>query len=225
MLSLLALNHITLEPQNIITDLSLRFGLNALVLALIVWGIYFPSARRKEYVFTYALISKTVFFMTYFLASVELELGFALGLFAIFGIIRYRTSTIPIKEMTYLFLLIAVAVINAVSKQEYLYPGVVVANAVFVVLSLGMERLWMNKGEQRKSIVYEKIELLRPDKKQALMEDIQQRTGLEIHKVEIGHIDFLKDVALLTIYFVADKSSGVLSDYEVINGSYDADED
>ncbi|MCU4173947.1 DUF4956 domain-containing protein [Carboxylicivirga sp. N1Y90] len=208
-----------ISEGSVLLSLFVRFVSNFLVLAIIVWGIYFPSARRKEYVFTYALISKTVFFMTFFLASVELELGFALGLFAIFGIIRYRTSTIPIREMTYLFLLIAVAVINAVSLEEYLFPEVFIANVVFVLLAFLMEKLWMNKGEQRKTIVYEKIELLRPEKREALHDDLHRRTGLDIHKVEIGHIDFLKDTAVLTVYFSSIKSDTILSDFEVINGS------
>lgn len=205
--------------DSVLLNLAVRFLFNFIVLAILIWGIYFPSARRKEYVFTYALISKTVFFMTFFLASVELELGFALGLFAIFGIIRYRTSTIPIREMTYLFLLIAVAVINAVALEEYLFPEVLITNVVFIAIAYLMEKLWMNKGEQRKTIVYEKIELLRPENKESLMEDLHKRTGLVIHKVEIGHIDFLKDTAILTVYFSSIEANGVLSDFEVINGA------
>ncbi len=205
--------------DSVLLSLVVRFVFNFIVLAILVWGIYFPSARRKEYVFTFALISNTVFFMTFFLASVELELGFALGLFAIFGIIRYRTSTIPIREMTYLFLLIAIAVINAVSLEEYLYPEVLITNVVFVALAFLMEKLWMNKGEQRKTIVYEKIELLRPENKESLMADLHKRTGLVIHKVEIGHIDFLKDTAVLTVYFSSINTAGILSDFEVINGA------
>lgn len=205
--------------DSVLLSLVVRFVFNFIVLAILIWGIYFPSARRKEYVFTYALISNTVFFMTFFLASVELELGFALGLFAIFGIIRYRTTTIPIREMTYLFVLIAVAVINAVADEQYLYPEVLITNVVFIALSFLMEKLWMNKGEQRKTIVYEKIELLRPENKEKLMADLHKRTGLVIHKVEIGHVDFLKDTAMITVYFSATESNGILSDFEVINGA------
>jgi len=161
--------------------------------------------------------------MTFFLASVKLELGFALGLFAIFGIIRYRTATIPIREMTYLFLLIAVAVINAVALEEYIYPEVMITNVVFLALAFLMEKLWMNKGEQRKTIVYEKIELLRPENREALYTDLHKRTGLVIHKVEIGHIDFLKDTAILTVYF-STMDNNVLSDFEVINEVHTEDD-
>lgn len=210
--------------NSVLFNLLIRFALNAIVLAIIVWAIYFRSVRRKEYVFTYVLISNTVFFMTFFLASVKLELGFALGLFAIFGIIRYRTATIPIREMTYLFLLIAVAVINAVALDEFIFPEVVIANLVFVMLSYVMEKLWMNKGEHRKTIVYEKIELLSPEKREALFADLNKRTGLVIHKVEIGQIDFLKDTAILTVYFSSSEAKSVLSDFEVINEAHSEDD-
>ncbi len=210
--------------EYVLFSLFVRFSLNFIVLAILVWGIYFPSVRRKEYVFTYVLISNTVFFMTFFLASVKLELGFALGLFAIFGIIRYRTATIPIREMTYLFVLIAIAVINAVALDEYFFPEVVLTNLVFVVVAYMMEKLWMNKGEHRKTIVFEKIELLRPENREALFADLNKRTGLVIRKIEIGHIDFLKDTAILTVYFSSSDAKTVLSDFEVINEEHTEDE-
>lgn len=214
-----------LTHSSALLDLVIRLGSNLIVLTSIVWGIYFPSSRRKEYVFTYALISITVFFMCFFLAGVKLELGFALGLFAIFGIIRYRTTTIPIREMTYLFLLIAVAVINAVAHKSYFFPELVIANVFFIFISWAMERLWMNKGEQRKTIVYEKIELLRPERRAELIADLKLRTGLDIHKVEIGHVDFLKDISNITIYFTARPNNINLPDFEILHQHVDTDDD
>ncbi|MBI9062611.1 MAG: DUF4956 domain-containing protein [Marinilabiliaceae bacterium] len=214
-----------LSHEPVLLELIVRLVLNLAVLGTVVWGIYFPSARRKEYVFTYVLISITVFFMCFFLAAVKLELGFALGLFAIFGIIRYRTSTIPIREMTYLFLIIAVAVINGVAHKSYFFPELVIANAIFILMSWAMERLWMNKGEQRKTIVYEKIELLRPDRRSDLIEDLKKRTGLDIHKVEIGHVDFLKDISDITIYFTARVNNINLPDFEILHRHVDTDDD
>jgi len=214
-----------LSQSPVLLELVVRLVFNLAVLGTVVWGIYFPSARRKEYVFTYVLISITVFFMCFFLAAVKLELGFALGLFAIFGIIRYRTSTIPIREMTYLFLIIAVAVINGVAHKSYFFPELVIANATFILMSWAMERLWMNKGEQRKTIVYEKIELLRPDRRPDLIEDLKMRTGLDIHKVEIGHVDFLKDISDITIYFTAKANNINLPDFEILHRHVDTDDE
>ncbi|TAJ13182.1 DUF4956 domain-containing protein [Marinilabiliaceae bacterium JC017] len=200
-------------------DFIIRLLINMVVLAIVIWGIYYRSTHRKEYVFTYALMGIAIFFMTYLLAAVKLELGFALGLFAIFGIIRFRTITIPIREMTYLFLIIAASVINAVAHKNHLFPEVVLADLMLVLVSWAMEKFWMNKGEQRKTIVYERIEFLKPDRRLELKKDLEERTGLAIHRVEIGQIDFLKDVAQIVIYFSNVESNSNLSDYEMVEES------
>jgi hypothetical protein len=198
-------------------DFFVRIFLNFFVLLIVIWGIYYPSTRRKEYVFSYALMSMAVFFVAYLLSAVKIELGFALGLFAIFGIIRYRTTTMPIREMTYLFLIIAIAIINGVGHADYLFPQIILANVLFVVIAWLLERLWMNKGEQRKTIVYERIDLVKPERREELKKDIEQRTGLIINRIEIGEIDFLKDVARVVIYFSSPGNDTNLSDYEMLD--------
>ena len=152
------------------------------------------------------LISLTVFILCVLLDDVKLQLGFALGLFAIFGIIRYRTDPIPIKEMTYLFLVIGVSVVNALANKKISYAELLFANFIIVFITFGMERLWLLKHESRKMILYEKIELIVPDKKELLLDDLKARTGLEIIRYEIKKIDLVRDVANICVYYYEEES-------------------
>ena len=172
-------------------ELLVRFFFNFGVALVIVRSIYYPITRRKDYLFTYLLFSVIVFFLCQLLSSVKLGLGFALGLFAIFGIIRYRTDPIPIKEMTYLFVVIGLAAINGLANRKISYAELVFTNLTIIAVTYGLEKLWLLKSESRKTVVLEKIELIKPENLQLLLEDLRERTGLNIHRVEIGRIDFL----------------------------------
>jgi hypothetical protein len=171
----------------------------------IVRYLYYPATKNKDYLFTYLLISVTVFFLCFLLENVKLELGFALGLFAIFGIIRYRTDPIPIKEMTYLFIIIGISVMNALVNKKISHAEVVFTNLIFIALTYGLEKIWLLKHESRKNITFEKIELILPEKRQELLEDLKLRTGLNITRVEVKSIDFLRDTAQLRIFFFDDE--------------------
>jgi hypothetical protein len=179
--------------------LALRFGLNLAVTVGIVRGLYYRAARRPDYVFTYILISTTVFLLCFLLESVKLELGFALGLFAIFGIIRYRTDAVPIKEMTYLFVIIGVAVMNALSNKKVSYSELAFANAAIVVTLAVLESSWLTRGESKLPVVYEKVELLAPARREELMTDLRLRTGLDVTRVEVHRVSFLRDTADITV--------------------------
>ena len=179
---------------------------NLLIILIIVRYIYYPVTKNKDYLFTYLLISLTVFLLCVLLDSVKLQLGFALGLFAIFGIIRYRTDPIPIKEMTYLFLVIGISVVNALANKKISYAELVFANLLIVFVTFGMERLWLLKHETRKNITYEKIDLIVPEKREELMEDLRNRTGINIIRIEIRRIDFLRDIANIRIFYYEDNS-------------------
>ena len=139
--------------------------------------------------------------MIILLDNVKLELGFALGLFAIFGIIRYRTDPIPIKEMTYLFLVIGISVINALANKKISYLELVFANFFIIGITYGLEKIWLVKHESRKNISYEKIELIKPDKREELLLDLKERTGIDIIRIEIGRIDFLRDTVNIRIFY------------------------
>tara|TARA_B100001146_G_scaffold217180_1_gene221485 strand:- start:290 stop:934 length:645 start_codon:yes stop_codon:yes gene_type:complete len=176
------------------------------IVIIIVRYIYYPVTKNKDYLFTYLLISLTVFLLCVLLDSVKLQLGFALGLFAIFGIIRYRTDPIPIKEMTYLFLVIGISVVNALSNKKISYAELVFANLLIVFVTYGMEKIWLLRHESRKNIIYEKIELIKPERREELIEDLKERTGIDIIRVEIRRIDFLRDVANVRIFYYEEDS-------------------
>tara|TARA_B100001142_G_C14340717_1_gene657762 strand:- start:1117 stop:1755 length:639 start_codon:yes stop_codon:yes gene_type:complete len=187
--------------------LLLKTFFNLTVVAIIARGIYYPLTKNKDYLFTYLLISLTVFVLCVLLDDVKLQLGFALGLFAIFGIIRYRTDPIPIKEMTYLFLVIGISVVNALANKKISHAELVFANAMIVFVTYGMERLWLLKHESRKNIIYEKIELIIPEKHDELLQDLKTRTGIDIIRFEVKRIDFLRDVANICIYYYEENRS------------------
>ena len=174
---------------------------NLSIVLIIVRYIYYPVTKNKDYLFTYFLISLTVFLLCVLLDSVKLELGFALGLFAIFGIIRYRTDPIPIKEMTYLFLVIGISVINALANKKISYSELVFANFMIVGITFGLEKIWLLKHESRKNVIYEKIDLIKPESREELIVDLKDRTGIDVVRVEIRRIDFLKDIAYLRIFY------------------------
>jgi hypothetical protein len=182
------------------SSLLLRFGFNAVATTFVV-VLYSRISKRKEFYFSYFAISISVFLLVYLLENVTLELGFALGLFAIFGIIRYRTDAIPPKEMTYLFVIIAVSVINALSEDYVGYFGLTMVNLLLIGTLGALERVLMMRQEDSLQIVYENILNLHKDKEDELLQDLEDRTGIIIKRYKIDKIDFLRDVARITIYF------------------------
>lgn len=182
-------------------DLVIRSVFNLGVVLLLVRGLYYRITPRKEYLFTYILISVVVFFMVFLLENVGVELGFALGLFAIFGMLRYRTQQIPIREMTYLFLVIGVSVINSLANRRVSYAELLLTNSAIVLITFLLEKVFLMKTETKKLVFYEKIELIKPDMRDELIADLEARTGLTIHRVEIDRIDYLRDAARIYIYY------------------------
>lgn len=185
----------------------LRLMLNLGVTTVLVRLIYYPMTKRKDYMFTYMLVSVSIFFLCYLLSNVQLDLAFALGLFAIFGIIRYRTDAIPTKEMTYLFIVIGLAVMNSL-VAGITVAEILLANGLIVGLAYGLERLWLLRHESFKIVLYERIELIKSGNRRALKADLEERTGIIINRVEVGRIDFLRDTALVKIYFYEDAQEG-----------------
>ncbi len=191
--------------------LGIRLAINLSVLYIIIRLLYYPKARRKDYLFTYFLIGIITFFLCFGLKKLDIDTGMGLGLFAIFGIIRYRTDAIEIKEMTYLFLVIGLSVVNAmlatqVEKGMYqinLFELGVINITVIAVLFI-MEYLWLVKHETRKVVNYDRVDLLQPDKYDEMKLDLETKTGLVINRFEIGKIDYLNDTCMVRIYFYAD---------------------
>ncbi|MEY3742634.1 MAG: hypothetical protein RL371_1545 [Bacteroidota bacterium] len=193
--------------------LLMRFGINLFFLTLLIRVLYYSKTRRKDYLFTYYLIGTITFFLCFGLMQMDIDTGMGLGLFAIFGIIRYRTDAIEIKEMTYLFMIIGISVVNALASNDLSVSEVAVINVSVVLLTYILENLWLMKHETRKTINYERIDLIKPENYDLLKADLEKRTGLIINRVEVGKIDFLNDTALLRIYYYADEQE--FSDYHV----------
>lgn len=195
-----------------ILRMTLRFSFNLAMVIILVRLIYYPITKRKDYLSTYILISVSIFFLCSLLENVKLELGFALGLFAIFGIIRYRTDPIPIKEMTYLFLVIGISVMNALANKKVSHTELAITNVVIIIVAYALERVFLLKHETTKKIVYERIDLIVPERYEDLMGDLKYRTGLNINRVEIGNIDFLRDTANIRIFYYEDEQTHSFED-------------
>lgn len=179
------------------------FGINLLVCWIITHFLYYPKSKRRDYYFTYLLFSTAIFFILYQLQNMKIEVGIALGLFGIFSMIRYRTEQLPIREMTYLFVLIAISIINGAGMASS-YASFIATNVLFIVLIGVLEAAGMSRHKAQKIITYEKIELIKPERREDLLADLKERTGLDIVKVQVGSIDFLKDTAFLKVTYIPD---------------------
>jgi hypothetical protein len=190
-----------------IINLSIGALVNLLVALTVVAGIYYPSTRNKSMVFSFVAFNTVTYFVIGLLTSVELSIGVGFGLFAIFSVLRYRTAEIPIREMTYLFVVIALPVVNAILIPREAIAQLLVANIFVIVVMWVMEKGWGFNFEQQKTVHYERVDLIAPVYYEQLLADLRQRTGLPIKRVEVGEIDFVRDMAELTIYYDAPKRS------------------
>ena len=188
------------EQMSEFWNLLIRFAFNAVASAFVVF-LYSRISKRKEFYFSYFAISIAVFLLVFLLESVTLELGFALGLFAIFGIIRYRTDAIPPKEMTYLFVIIAVSVINALSEDHVGYIGLTLVNVLLIGTLGALEKVHLMRQEDSLQVIYENIENIHKEREDELIKDLETRTGIKIKRYQIDKIDFLRDIARITIFF------------------------
>ena len=195
---------IELFNQKDLVKLFVRFLIDFAFTFVIVRVLYFAANRRKDYLFTFIVFNLLTFFICFLLRKVPMELGFALGLFAVFGILRYRTEPIPIKEMTYLFIVIGLAMINALANKKVSWAELVFVNTTILLVTLSFEKLWFNNEIQSKNVVYERIDLIKIEHRLEMIKDLKERTGLDIVRVQIGKIDLLRDIAIVTVFFRAD---------------------
>ncbi|HML22270.1 MAG TPA: DUF4956 domain-containing protein [Aggregatilinea sp.] len=184
-------------------DTLMNFALNLAIVFVIVRLIYYPRQRDKNYVFTFFVFNTVVFFVMGLLNNSDISVGVGFGLFAIFSILRYRTDTIPIREMTYLFVLIALPVLNSILLSGEAYGEFAVANMATIGVLYVLEQGWGFDYEVRKTITYERIEMIRPENWPQLKADLETRTGLPIKRIEIGRLNFLRDTAQITVYYDA----------------------
>ncbi len=188
-----------------------RLAVNLVALTILIRFMYYPITKRKDYLFTYYLIGIITFFLCFGLKKLDIDTGMGLGLFAIFGIIRYRTDAIEIKEMTYLFIVIGLSVVNSLASRQISVAEMGLINVTTIALVYGLEYIWLLKHETRKTITYERIDLITPEKYEEMKADLESRTGLSINRFDIGRIDFLNDTAQVRIFYYADEQE--MSDY------------
>jgi hypothetical protein len=189
--------------MNTFVDSWASFAINLAIVFVIVRFIYYPRRRDKDYVFTFFVFNTVIFFVMGLLNNTNFSVGVGFGLFAIFSVLRYRTNTIPIREMTYLFVLIALPVLNSVLLEQEGYAEFAVANLAIVGVLFVLEQEWGFRYEIRKTVTYEQIDMVRPENWARLTKDLQDRTGLPIRRIEIGRLNFLRDTAEITIYYDA----------------------
>ncbi len=180
-----------------------KFAIHIIFSFAIVHFFYYRKSKRGDYYFTFLLFSVVIFLLLFLLQDSKMEAAVAIGLFAIFGMIRYRTESIPIRDMTYLFEVIGLSVINGFSKTVTFgdFGLLLMFNIIILAVNLLLESLSFLHKQSTKIILYEKIELVKPEKYDLLLQDLKERTGLDISKAEVGHINFLKDTAYIKIFY------------------------
>ena len=181
-----------------------RMFIDILSVLLLIRFIYYPIYQKKDFFFTFFLFNIVIFVITYLLNKVELSMGAAFGLFAVFSLLRYRTENISAKDMTYLFVVIALGLISAVNKGTFIETAII--NGIILISAYALDANIFSKTEHTKKIKYENIDLVRPENSLLLIEDLRKRTGLNIHRISVDDINFLQDTATITVhYFDHDK--------------------
>jgi len=199
-----------------LAEFGFRFALNAFVIFLLVRIIYYPRHRNKDFLFSFFLFNIINFIICYLLSSATIKIGFAFGLFAIFSIIRYRSVSVPIREMAYLLTSVTIGILNALSNLDTGLPELLISNGVLLLLTFVLDRKVTLPHENSQMVIYEKIELIKPENRNQLIEDLKLRTGLPIHRIEIGRIDLMRDSAKIRIFYLSQESQ---------SSSFDSDGD
>ncbi len=187
-------------------DFGTRSIIDVIAITILVGLIYYPKHRNKDFIFTFVIFNIINFMICYLLGSAKIKIGFAFGLFAIFSIIKYRTIVVSIKDMGYFFICVALGMLNSLANSSEGFIIIIVCNAVILSLAFLLERLNFINNENAKEIIYDNVRLIKPSLRDELIADLVERTGLEIHKVEVISINYLKDTALLKAYYFSKES-------------------
>tara|TARA_B100000212_G_scaffold90402_1_gene66354 strand:+ start:259 stop:849 length:591 start_codon:yes stop_codon:yes gene_type:complete len=194
-----------MELETLFSNIIIRFSFNLFIAFVIIKLIYHRDHKGNDFVFTYFMFNTVIFFFAYILGNLDINMAFGFGLFAVFAILRYRTDPIPIKEMTYLFIVITIGVINALSANQVVFTELLFANLSIVLLTFLLERHWVNNlpdnGLSIKTIVYNDMEMIKPENHQALINDIAQKTGLSVVSIKVGRINFIENHANIKLYY------------------------
>ena len=194
-----------MELEILFSNVILRFSFNLLVAFIIIKLIYHRDYKGNDFVFTYFMFNTLIFFFAFILGNLDINMAFGFGLFAVFAILRYRTDPIPIKEMTYLFIVITIGVINALSANQVVFTELLFANFSIVLLTFLLERHWVNNlpddGISSKTVVYNDMEMIKPENHQALINDLALKTGLSVISIKVGRINFIENHANIKLYY------------------------
>jgi len=201
--------------------LVLKLIIDLMFVLIIIRGIFYPVYKERDYAFTAIVINIAIFFICFLMGSIKLKMGFAFGLFAVFSILRYRTEQIPIREMTYMFAVIIIAVLNALSDDKISYAELFLANISITLIIFLLEKDVLHDDESVKLITYEKIDLIKPENYELLIADLRERTGLYVKRAELDSINFLNDTAKLKVLFQRPPQTMVIKN---IPGNEDDDE-
>lgn len=188
-----------------------RLGVNLISVFILIRLIYYRIYKRADLFLTFFAFNIIIFLITYLLNKVQMSIGAAFGLFAVFSILRFRTEGLAAKDMTYLFMVIAIGLLSAITKGSWDEMGLV--NGIILLMVQVLEGNWLIRREYSKNIQYDRIELIKPDKYDDLLQDLKSRTGINIHRAETQKMDFLRDTAIITIYYYD-------SDYRPSNVNY-----
>ena len=194
-----------MELEFLFSNIFIRFSFNFFVAFIIIKLIYHRDNKGNDFVFTYFMFNTLIFFFAYILGNLDINMAFGFGLFAVFAILRYRTDPIPIKEMTYLFIVITIGVINALSTNQVAFAELLFANACILAMTFFLEQHWVNslvvKDYLIKTVVYSNMDMVKPDNYQKLVDDLIQKTGLPIIRCKVGRVNFLENWANVKIYY------------------------
>ena len=194
-----------MEFESLFSNIFIRFSFNLFIAFVIIKLIYHRDYKGNDFVFTYFMFNTLIFFFAYILGNLDINMAFGFGLFAVFAILRYRTDPIPIKEMTYLFIVITIGVINALSDNQVVFIELLFANVTIVLLTFLLERHWVNNlpdnGLSSKTVVYNNMEMIKPENHQALIDELAQKTGLSIVSCKIGRLNFVENQVNVKLYY------------------------
>ncbi len=184
----------------------LNFLMNLVFVWIIVHFLYYKKSKHRSFYFTYIMLGVAIYFLVFFMIFVLEDLkgktgiGVGIGLFGIFSIMRYRTDAMPVREMTYLFSVICLSVINALGSQIS-FPEQLVPNVLTIIAMVVCEMMLLRRNDSHKLVQYDRIELIKPECREQLIADLRERTGLEVTRVVVGSVDFLRDAALIKVYY------------------------
>ena len=194
-----------MEFESLFSNIFIRFSFNLFIAFVIIKLIYHRDHKGNDFVFTYFMFNTLIFFFAYILGNLDINMAFGFGLFAVFAILRYRTDPIPIKEMTYLFIVITIGVINALSDNQVVFIELLFANVTIVLLTFLLERHWVNNlpdnGLSSKTVVYNNMEMIKPENHQGLIDELAQKTGLSIVSCKIGRLNFVENQVNVKLYY------------------------